>query len=63
MEDYSTVTELPGQRASREQLERLYHRYEFAFTLIKRMAVTLHLMPRTMKGKELLNLGIEEFRN
>ena len=30
MEDYTTVTELPGQRATREQLERLYHRYKFA---------------------------------
>ena len=30
MEDYTTVTELPGQRATREELERLYHRYKFA---------------------------------
>lgn len=28
---YSTVTELPGQRASREQLERLFQRYHFAY--------------------------------
>jgi ubiquinone/menaquinone biosynthesis C-methylase UbiE len=31
--NYSTITELPGQRASREQLERLYHRYKFASTV------------------------------
>ena len=30
MPDYTTVTELPGQMASREQLGRLYHRYKFA---------------------------------
>jgi ubiquinone/menaquinone biosynthesis C-methylase UbiE len=30
MEDYLTVTELPGYKASREQIERLYHRYHFA---------------------------------
>ena len=35
MADYTTVTELPGQRASREQLERLYHRYKFASTFCK----------------------------
>lgn len=28
--DYTTVTELPGNKASKEQLERLYHRYRFA---------------------------------
>jgi ubiquinone/menaquinone biosynthesis C-methylase UbiE len=32
---YSTVTELPGQRASEEQLRRLYHRYKFASTFCK----------------------------
>jgi ubiquinone/menaquinone biosynthesis C-methylase UbiE len=31
--DYSTVTELPGGRASRQQLERLLHRYAVAGTL------------------------------
>lgn len=28
--DYSTITEYPGLKASREQLVRLYHRYHFA---------------------------------
>lgn len=28
---YSTVTELPGQKASQEQLERLFQRYHFAY--------------------------------
>ena len=28
--DYTSVTELPGQRGSHEQLARLYHRYRFA---------------------------------
>jgi len=28
--DYSTVTELPGSAASKEQLAKLYHRYHFA---------------------------------
>jgi len=30
MEGYLTVTELPGYKASKEQIERLYHRYHFA---------------------------------
>jgi len=30
MGNYTTVTELPGQEASSEQLARLYHRYKFA---------------------------------
>jgi len=30
MADFSTVTELPGIKASREQIGRLYHRYRFA---------------------------------
>jgi ubiquinone/menaquinone biosynthesis C-methylase UbiE len=30
MENYLTVTELPGYKASKEQIERLYHRYHFA---------------------------------
>ena len=29
-EEYSTVTELPGYKITREQLERLYQRYRFA---------------------------------
>ena len=28
--DYTTITELPGNKASQEQLARLYHRYHFA---------------------------------
>jgi ubiquinone/menaquinone biosynthesis C-methylase UbiE len=28
--DYTTVTEIPGNRVTREQLERMYHRYRFA---------------------------------
>ncbi|MEA3560877.1 MAG: class I SAM-dependent methyltransferase [Candidatus Omnitrophota bacterium] len=28
--DYSAVTEVPGNKVSREQLERMYHRYHFA---------------------------------
>ena len=28
--NYNKITELPGQKASREQLARLYHRYKFA---------------------------------
>ncbi len=28
--DYTTVTEVPGNRVTREQLERMYHRYRFA---------------------------------
>ena len=28
--DYSTVTEVPGNRASHEQLARMFHRYHFA---------------------------------
>ncbi len=30
--DYYSITETPGLKASREQLERLYHRYHFALT-------------------------------
>jgi ubiquinone/menaquinone biosynthesis C-methylase UbiE len=30
MADYLTVTEIPGNKASREQIERLFHRYHFA---------------------------------
>jgi ubiquinone/menaquinone biosynthesis C-methylase UbiE len=33
MTNFITVTEIPGARASREQIERLYHRYHFALTL------------------------------
>lgn len=33
--DYSTVTELPGSKASQEQLARLYHRYHFASLFCK----------------------------
>lgn len=29
--DYHLITETPGQKASQEQLVRLYHRYHFAF--------------------------------
>lgn len=29
--DYTTVTELPGMKASKEQIERLYQRYRFAY--------------------------------
>lgn len=32
MADYLTVTEIPGNKATREQIERLYHRYHFAST-------------------------------
>lgn len=28
--DYSVITETPGQKATKEQLERLFHRYHFA---------------------------------
>lgn len=35
MVDYTTVTELPGCKASREQSERLYHRYRFASEFCK----------------------------
>jgi ubiquinone/menaquinone biosynthesis C-methylase UbiE len=28
--DYSTVTEIPGNRVTQEQLERMFHRYRFA---------------------------------
>lgn len=31
MTDYTTITELPGCKASREQLARLYQRYHFAY--------------------------------
>ena len=34
-EDYSIVTELPGFRGSKEQLERLYQRYRFALQFCK----------------------------
>lgn len=30
MSDYTTVTELPGSKVTREQIERVYHRYYFA---------------------------------
>jgi ubiquinone/menaquinone biosynthesis C-methylase UbiE len=33
--DYSTVTELPGNKASKEQLQRLFHRYHFASQFCK----------------------------
>lgn len=32
MQGYLTVTELPGNKASKEQIERLYHRYHFALS-------------------------------
>jgi len=32
---------------------------EKIISTIRRIAVVLHLIPKTMKGKELLNLGIE----
>jgi ubiquinone/menaquinone biosynthesis C-methylase UbiE len=32
MAEYLTVTEVPGNKASREQIERLFHRYHFAST-------------------------------
>lgn len=32
MADYLTVTEIPGNKATREQMERLFHRYHFAST-------------------------------
>ena len=35
MGGYTGVTELPGQRASSEQLARLYHRYKFASQFCK----------------------------
>ncbi len=41
--DYATVTELPGGRASAEQLARLYHRYWMA--------------ARYSEGKEILEVG------
>src|SRR4030042_1188678 len=28
--DYTTVTEIPGNRVTQEQLERMFHRYQFA---------------------------------
>ena len=31
--DYTTVTELPGHKVSKEQIARLYHRYRFASRL------------------------------
>ena len=34
-EDYTTVTELPGSRITKEQLERLYQRYRFALQFCK----------------------------
>jgi len=33
--NYTTVTELPGNKASKEQLARLYHRYHFASSFCK----------------------------
>ena len=36
---------------------------EKIISTVRKIAVALHLIPKTMKGKELLNLGIEEFRN
>jgi ubiquinone/menaquinone biosynthesis C-methylase UbiE len=33
--DYSTVTELPGNKVSQEQLARFYHRYHFASLFCK----------------------------
>ena len=35
MVDYTTVTELPGNKASREQIARLYQRYHFACQFCK----------------------------
>jgi ubiquinone/menaquinone biosynthesis C-methylase UbiE len=35
MVSYQTVTELPGGKASKEQLERLYQRYRFAYQFCK----------------------------
>ena len=35
MEDYLTVTELPGYKASREQIDRLYHIYHFAYAFCR----------------------------
>lgn len=35
MADYSTVTEIPGIKASREQIARLFHRYHFALPYCK----------------------------
>lgn len=34
-EDYTTVTELPGHKGSKEQLTRLYQRYRFALQFCK----------------------------
>lgn len=33
--DYNTITEVPGLKATHEQLVRLYHRYAFASELVK----------------------------
>jgi ubiquinone/menaquinone biosynthesis C-methylase UbiE len=33
--DYSTVTEIPGDKATREQLVRMFHRYRFAVDFCK----------------------------
>lgn len=33
--DYTTITELPGDKGSKEQLARLYHRYHFASLFCK----------------------------
>lgn len=33
--EYLTVTEIPGNRASQEQIERLYHRYHFALSFCR----------------------------
>lgn len=35
MDDFSEITEAPGQRATEEQLQRLYHRYKFAKQYVK----------------------------
>lgn len=35
MADFSTVTEVPGIKASKEQIARLYHRYHFALPYCK----------------------------
>ena len=33
--DYTTVTEVPGNRVTREQLERMFHRYHFASLFVE----------------------------
>ena len=37
--EYFNVTEIPGNKASQEQIERLYHRYHFASTFCQGKAV------------------------